>query len=59
MPTAIGKLKYAGKGQIVRAIDGALVSPRALVYAWNDLLEMAADLSQELDELKHSNQEKK
>ena len=43
MPTTIGKLKYVGKGQIVRVIDGALVSPRALVSAWNDLLEMAND----------------
>lgn len=59
MPTSIGKLKYAGKGQIVRVIDGALVSPRALVPAWNVLLEMAADLRQELDELKPSNQEAK
>jgi len=43
MPTTIGKLKYVGKGQIVRVSDGALVSPRALVSAWNDLLEMADD----------------
>ena len=39
--STVGKLKYAGKGQIVRETDGALVSPRAVVQAYNDLLEMA------------------
>ena len=40
---AIGKLKYAGKGQIVRESDGALVSPRGVVSAYNDLLEITED----------------
>jgi len=48
----IGKLKYVGKGQIVRVSDGALVSPRGLVSAYNVLLEMANDFRQELDEIK-------
>lgn len=33
-----GELRYAGKGQIVRVADGALVSPRDVVSAYNDLL---------------------
>ena len=37
----LGKLRYAGKGQIVRVYDGALVSPRDVADAYNALLDEA------------------
>ena len=46
---SIGKLKYAGKGQIVRESDGSLVSPRGVVSAYNDLLEIAEDFRRTLN----------
>ena len=46
---SIGKLKYAGKGQIVRESDGLLVSPRGVVSAYNDLLEITEDFRRTLN----------
>ena len=42
------RLRYAGRGQIVRESDGRLVSPRVVVAAWNDLLEVAEDFRRTL-----------
>lgn len=47
----IKKLKYVGKGQVVRVSDGALVSPRWLVLAYNDLLEIADDFRRTLNKV--------
>ena len=44
-----GKLEYCGGGQIRDAKTKQLVSPRALVSAWNALLELADNFSQAAD----------
>ena len=46
---SIGKLKYAGKGQIVLEKTGQLVSPRGVVSAYNDLLEITEDFRRTLN----------
>ena len=45
----IKKLKYVGKGQVVRVSDGALVSLRWLVSSYNDLQEIADDFRRTLN----------
>ena len=40
---ALGLLRYAGRGQIVRVSDGRLVSPREIVEAWNARLTANAE----------------
>ncbi len=38
------RLKYAGRGQIVREADGRLVSPRDVVTWFNDLCDVADEM---------------
>lgn len=42
------RLKYAGRGQIVREADGRLVSPRDVVTWFNDLCDVADELNKTL-----------
>ena len=42
------RLKYAGRGQIVREADGRLVSPRDVVTWFNDVCDVADELHKTL-----------
>lgn len=44
----LNRLKYAGRGQIVREADGRLVSPRDVVTWFNDICDIADELHKTL-----------
>ena len=42
------RLRYAGRGQIVREADGRLVSPRDVVQWYNDVCDLADEFKETL-----------